>query len=693
MTTVANNIEFVKLSLKNFLSVGNEPLILNFKNGDGSNTVINFATGSNGTGKSSLLCDGVSFALFGKSVRGVNKNSLINNITQGNTVVEIEFIIGGHDYIIKRGIKPTFLELYKEGELLNITAMKQDTQTYINSHILRFGFNVFTQTIVLTSMLYQSFMTMNAGTRRKYIENITGLNIITNALLMNKDNLGVVNGEIDLLQTDIDKINIKKSGNKQLLLTNDEMCSNIKQQIKEIEEQIETLKSNSKNVNDNETLQKELNNLSEELKDLTLVQDELNKEYENHQNELEKLSKVMELVNDTKWQDEMIEKYSIFKNEMEYHIEQWQDFIESAKYSLNLLNDKIKLHSSIHNHSNDEQCDYCNSHIMQTDDINELLHYKEMITAGINTYTDKIKQAQQGIKSSSEMIIKERNGLINEYQEKYNNTKQEINNHEQKIKHQKQLIDNNIQMYEKLKKQNEEHEQVKDNQIKNHIEIYQGNIGKFNQQLQEYVLKINNLYEEITKYDEKLANLNKELAKKTVIQSVMNNTTELLAKDTGGLYSIIEQNFIKLLNYTINKNLKTMGFGGMIYFDENYKETIYSYTKKDVVYNSLSAGERMRIDIALIFTWQEILSKISNVKSNLFIIDEIADNVLDDEGINAFKKLLLTGENMNIFIITHNHSFIDKFTDDSTSNHDILINMIKMKKVNSFTTYEQTNNI
>ena len=111
MTATANNIEFKKLTLKNFLSVGEEPLEFLFNDENSDKTTINIVTGSNGTGKSTLLCDGVSFALFGKSVRGLNKNGLINNITQGNTVVSIEFNVHGSDYIIRRGIKPTFLEL------------------------------------------------------------------------------------------------------------------------------------------------------------------------------------------------------------------------------------------------------------------------------------------------------------------------------------------------------------------------------------------------------------------------------------------------------------------------------------------------------------------------------------------------------------------------------------------------------
>ena len=686
-----NNIDFVKLTLKNFLSVGEEPLEILFNEVNNDKTTINIVTGNNGTGKSALLCDGVSFALFGKSVRGLNKNGLINNITQKETIVTIEFNVHGSNYLIKRGIKPTFLELYKDGEMLNVTAMKQDTQTYINSHILRFGFNVFTQTIVLTSMLYQSFMTMNAGTRRKYIENITGLNIITNALLMNKDELGVINNELESIQTDIDKINIKKSGNEQLLSTNKDIFINITNQINELKQQIENIKSTKIDKN-NEKLQVELSNLVEELETMNTQYDDMMEQYNSSKKELEKYSKVLKSVNNEKWQDKLIKEYSNFKKEMEYNIKQWQDFVETAKYSLNLLNDKIKLHSKHGEHHHD-QCDYCNSYSVQYENIDNLLHYKDMVVGAINTYNEQIKKAENAIKTTSDNIARKRNQIINEYQGKYDEIKEEINKHQHKLNLHHQLIENNKQMYEKLKKQYNDYEQIQDNQLKKQINLYENNIKNNQTQLQEYITKIDELEQHLQEYDKLLVDLKVEQSKKSNVQNIMYNTIDLLSKETGGLYSVIEQEFIKLLNYTINKNLKIMGFDGLIYFDENYKETIYTYSKKDVFYNSLSAGERMRIDIALIFTWQELLTKISNVKSNLFIIDEIADNVLDDDGINAFKKLLLNGDKVNAYIITHNHSFVDKFTDDSSNSHDIDVNMINMKKVNSFTTYEKIINI
>ena len=689
----ANNIEFKKLTLKNFLSVGEESLEFLFNDENRDKTTINIVTGSNGTGKSTLLCDGVSFALFGKSVRGLNKNGLINNITQGNTVVSIEFNVHGSDYIIRRGIKPTFLELYKDGELLNVTALKQDTQTYINSHILRFGFNVFTQTIVLTSMLYQSFMTMNAGARRKYIENITGLNIIANALLTNKDELNVINGEIDYIQTDIDKINIKKSGNEQLLLTNKEIYVNITTQIKELKEQIENIIISKGEQENNEKIQDELLRLVEELDSLNSQYDKMMKEHQLYENELKKYEKIISSLNDEKWQNELIKRHKYFKNEMEYNINQWQDFVESAKYSLNLLNDKIKIHSNNHEHNNQEQCDYCNSYTVQYEDVAVLLQCKEMIVANINTINEQINNAQQAIKQSSDYIAKKHNELFNKYQSKYDEIEENIKNYQHKINLHQQMIENSKQMYVKLKKQHEEYEEIQNKQLEKQINSYGSNIKNNELKLQEYIAKIDKLEEELKTFDSLINDLQEQLTKKSTTQNIMNNTVELLSKEHGGLYSIIEQEFIKLLNYTINKNLKIMGFGGLIYFDENYKETIYTFTKKDVVYNSLSAGERMRIDLSLIFTWQELLSKISNVKSNLFIIDEIADNVLDDDGINAFKKLLLNGDKLNTFIITHNHSFVDKFTDDITSTHDIDVNMYNMKKVNSFTVYEKNVNI
>ena len=105
---------------KNLLSTGTAftEIELNKPN----NTLI---IGDNGAGKSTIL-DALTFGLFGKPFRSINKNQLINSINQGNSLVEIEFSVGSKDYIVKRGIKKNLFEIYQDGSLMNQTASGRD---------------------------------------------------------------------------------------------------------------------------------------------------------------------------------------------------------------------------------------------------------------------------------------------------------------------------------------------------------------------------------------------------------------------------------------------------------------------------------------------------------------------------------------------------------------------------------------
>jgi DNA repair exonuclease SbcCD ATPase subunit len=106
-------ILFEKIRYKNFLSTGNQ-----FTEIDLAKSPTTLIIGNNGSGKSTIL-DALTFSLFGKSFRGVNKPQLINSVNEKDCLVEIEFKIGTNAWKIVRGLKPTIFEIYKNGELLN----------------------------------------------------------------------------------------------------------------------------------------------------------------------------------------------------------------------------------------------------------------------------------------------------------------------------------------------------------------------------------------------------------------------------------------------------------------------------------------------------------------------------------------------------------------------------------------------
>ncbi len=159
-------IIFEKVRWKNFLSTGNWFTEIDLKRSP--NTLI---IGSNGSGKSTIL-DALTFGLFGKPFRKINKPQLPNSINEKDCVVEIEFAVGKKTYKIIRGIKPNVFEIYIDGKLLNQDAAAKDYQEVLEKNILKLNFKSFTQIVILGSASFTPFMQLSAADRRGIIEDL-----------------------------------------------------------------------------------------------------------------------------------------------------------------------------------------------------------------------------------------------------------------------------------------------------------------------------------------------------------------------------------------------------------------------------------------------------------------------------------------------------------------------------------------
>ena len=147
-------------------------------------------------------------------------------------------------------------------------------------------------------------------------------------------------------------------------------------------------------------------------------------------------------------------------------------------------------------------------------------------------------------------------------------------------------------------------------------------------------------------------------------QKQLYETAMVLLKDTGIKTRIIRQ-YLPIMNQLINKYLASMDFFVSFNLDEKFEEKIKSRHRDEFTYDSFSEGEKMRIDLALLFTWRTIAKMKNSVNTNLLILDEVFDSSLDASGTDEFLKILnhLTG-NQNVFIISHKGDVLfDKFKD------------------------------
>ena len=166
-------ILFKQIRWRNFLSTGNT-----FTEVDFTEAQTNLIVGTNGAGKSTVL-DALTFVLFNKPFRKINKPQLINSVNEKDCIVEIEFSTGSIDWKVIRGIKPNVFEIYKNDELLDRSAAASDQQKWLEDNVLKLNYKSFTQIVILGSASFVPFMQLPAASRREIIEDLLDIKIFS----------------------------------------------------------------------------------------------------------------------------------------------------------------------------------------------------------------------------------------------------------------------------------------------------------------------------------------------------------------------------------------------------------------------------------------------------------------------------------------------------------------------------------
>lgn len=190
-------IHFSTLRFKNFLSYGQAfteiPL-------DAAPTTL--VVGHNGSGKSTLL-DALTFVLFNKPFRKVNKGQLVNSMNEKDCVVEVEFQIGKKEYMIRRGIKPNIFEIYCDGTMINQDSKSKDYQKNLEEQILKMNYKTFTQVVILGSSNFVPFMQLSSPDRRSIIEDLLDIQIFTRMNVILKQRMASLREETIQLEADL----------------------------------------------------------------------------------------------------------------------------------------------------------------------------------------------------------------------------------------------------------------------------------------------------------------------------------------------------------------------------------------------------------------------------------------------------------------------------------------------------------
>ncbi len=561
-------ITFKKIRWKNFLSTGNQwtEVLLD----EHRNTMI---IGTNGAGKSTIL-DALTFSLFNKPFRKINKPQLVNSVNEKDCQVEVEFDIKNKEYKIVRGLKPAKFEIWIDGELQDQDASAVDQQKKLEQNILKLNFKSFTQIVILGSSTFVPFMQLPTAHRREVIEDLLDIKIFSSMNVLIKDKIRSIRDETRTLELKRDSL---------------------KDKLKMQKEFIEQIEQSSKN--DIKEKKEQIKNIAEEANKYIITNTRLVEEIDD-----------LERVNT--WTPDTLKKLTSLRTKIQTKRE--------------VVNEET---SFFNDHSVCPTCTQSIEEEFRLNRIGTLNASIEKLNEGLTDLDSKIAEEEKR-ESQYKELSKEVTSLNNEVSQntvRVSGLQRQCRNLESEIQ----------RITDQLANRNSEHEKLND----------------FNETLQ-------GVYE--------------DLATKT--ESVQNHDFAYSLLKDGGVKTKIIKQYLPLINKQVNRYLQLMDFFINFQLDEEFNESVQSPIHDNFSYASFSEGEKMRIDLALLFTWREVAAFKNSVSTNLLIMDEVFDSSLDGLGTEEFLKIIrYVISNANVFIISHKESLFDKFE-----------NVLRFEKVKGF---------
>jgi len=543
---------------KNFLSTGNQFTEIQL---DRSPTTL--IIGENGAGKSTIL-DALCFGLFNKPFRNISKGQLVNSVNGGSSMVEVEFVVGGKEVKVCRGIKPNKFEVWVSGQMINQDANARDYQKYLEQQIMGLNYRSFTQVVILGSSTFVPFMQLSTKARREVVEDILDIKIFSlmNFLLKNK--------------------------NKELA-----------EDIRNVEYQYDLTKEK-----------------------ITL-QEKFIEEVVNNKSGIiaENKQKIFDNRSTIDWKKDDIKALEIEKEELSYDAEEKakieQKLKKLSRTEAALQNRKGEHDRQIEFFQNNDECPTCEQPI--TDATKQ---------TQIESRGTKIGELQTAIGDIERMEREEQDRL---------NT----------ILINLETIRQNDVEIAKIRASINELETF-NSRLQKDIETYEA--GSISDEDKD---KLSQLKGQIKLIDEQRTKLNENRFYIDVARNLL--------QDSGIKTKIVKQ-YLPIMNKLVNTYLSSMDFFVNFNIDENFNETIKSRFRDEFSYASFSEGEKMRIDLALLFTWRAIAKMKNSTNTNLLILDEIFDSSLDGAGTDDFLKILNTFHDQNVFVISHKQDMLfDKF--------------------------------
>lgn len=560
---------------QNMFSFGNEMTEIKL-----DNKAPTLCIGKNGAGKSSAILDCVMFALFNKPFKKINRGQIINTITNRDAVVELDFETGGHQFMVRRGLKPNLFEIFKNGDPVQQPPSVKEFQEWFEKEIIRVNLKTCTQIVFMGTGNYMPFMQLPAAQRREVIEDILDIQVFgtMNQVLKERidvaktkladieKRLAIVQREKQVVelhiisaQKDVDGMIEQK---KQKASEHAKVISDVTAIIADLDQRIKEQKSN---------LRLDLNVLRQRITDIQMQIHEHSMQIKVHDIDIGKHSK--------EWQF--------------YHD---HDTCPTCQQN---IDDQLKTRKT------DAVMELINDLKLKKGELKEKIVQLESQIAADKKWYDEIKNIQR---------------IITELESK----KQEQLGHI--------------------------------NTARSHIRSLKDEVVALKR---EKITKAEDGRLEALQID--LEAIDKERSEAQKEMDLMSVASELL-KD-GGVKAKIVAQYIPAMNTLVNKYLAAMESFVDFHLDEEFNETIRSRYRDTFTYGSFSQGEKLRIDLAIMFAWRDIAKHRNSASVSLLVFDEILDSSLDIEGVEYFMKLIMNiTEDTSVFVVSHRgEQMADKF--------------------------------
>ena len=552
-------IEFKTIRYKNFLSSGNYFTTISLN--ENKDTLI---VGANGAGKSTVL-DALTFSLFGKPFRKINKGQLVNSVNEKDTKVEIEFNINKTEYRVLRGIKPNIFEIYKNGQKLNEDSSANDQQKSLETQILKLNYKSFTQIVILGSASFVPFMQLSAPHRREVIEDLLDIRVFSS------------------------------------------MSDILKEKIKASRDNLKVLELKKESLGDKIVMQKQfIRSIEQEGEDGIRQKQEsivtCDEESANYQKRIE----------------DLISKVSSKEKEIQQYITSSNTIKKLSSFKVKLETKKQTSNDHLVFFQKNTVCPTCTQNIEDSFRVNKIDHLQQVISK----YQTNLTEIETAITEEEER------------EQKFLGLQREITNLQNETSQLNIRVSNSNKLRKSLEKEIQSITDKLENRTSENVKL-----SEYKDSLKQILKDLEQVREEFEYFQQ----------------------SHILLKDDGVKSGIIRK-YLPLINKQVNNYLQRMDFFINFTLDEEFNERIQTPIHEKFSYSSFSEGEKMRIDLALLFTWREIARMKNSVSTNLLILDEVFDSSLDGFGTDEFLKIVrYVIKDANVFIISHKNELLDRF--------------------------------